>query len=129
LSFEKPNSGRRPAWQHVSPPQAGAIDNLRKDFEAELTHGEAYQQAYQQYEAEKIAAGVPITDEHFFDDVLAGREPIASPVCPEEWFGGVPRAKMHEYAARRRTAWGMFGAGLAAMLVALLLRRRATVKG
>ena len=55
---------------------------LRPRFDAELAHGEAYQRAYQEYEAQKIAAGVPITDEHSFDEFYAGREPIASPLGP-----------------------------------------------
>jgi hypothetical protein len=124
LSFQAPTSTRRPAWQHVSPPPAEGVEDLRPAFEAELAHGEGYQQAYQRYELEKIAAGVPITDEHFFDEFHAGREPIASPVGPEEWFAGVPPKKAYAYAARRREAWGMFGAGLAALAAALLSRRR-----
>src|SRR5204862_5873044 len=79
-----------------------------------------YQRAYQRYEEEKIAAGVPITDPGFFDDFHAAREPIASPSGPEEWFVYVPRDRMREHAARMRWAWGVFGAGLAAMAVSLL---------
>jgi hypothetical protein len=123
LSFQAPVDSRRLPWQHVSPPPPpGTVAGLRPVFEAELAHGEGYQRAYQQYEEEKIKAGVPITDEHFFDAFLAGREPIASPPGPEEWFSYVPREKMWEHAARRRWAWGVLGAGLAAMAAALLSR-------
>ena len=124
LSFQaSPN--RRP-WQHISPPPpAEAVADLRPAFEAELAYGEGYQRSYQEYEAKKIAAGVSITDEHFFDEFHTGREPIASPVGPEEWFAFVPRVRMFEYAARRRWACGVFAAVLAGMATALLVRWRA----
>jgi hypothetical protein len=100
------------------------VAELRPRFEAELAHGEGYQRAYQEYEEKRIATGASISDEHFFDAFHAGREPIASPVGPEEQFVWVPRQKMRAYAAERRWAWGMFGAGLAALLTAVLLRWR-----
>lgn len=124
LSFRAPASTRRPPWQYVSPPPAeGTVATLRPQFEKELAHGEGYQRAYQEYEAARIAAGTAIQDEHFFDEFHAGREAIASPVGPEEWFVFVPRAKMYEYTAQRRWSWGLFGAGLAAMGAALWSRR------
>jgi hypothetical protein len=98
---------------------------LRVRFEVELSFGEAYQQAYQEYEAAKIAVGVPIDDEHFFDEFFEGKEPIASPSGPEEWYVGVPREKMADYGARRARGWGVFVAGVAAMATALLIRWRA----
>jgi hypothetical protein len=113
------------AWQQVGPPRPNDTGaNLRSRFDAELNFGEDYQRRYQQYEEAKIASGVSIFDEHFFDDFHPGRGPIASPVGPEEWYVGVPPAKMEAYAAQRRQAWGVFGAGLAAMGTALVLRRR-----
>jgi hypothetical protein len=125
LSHTPPADAHRPAWQNVSPPLSAAeVADLRPRFEAELAFGEGYQRAYQQYEEQRIAAGVPIDDPHFFDGFHAGREAIASPVGAEEWFVWVPRSKISEYAAGRRWAWGMFGAGLAAILAAGLLRWR-----
>ena len=122
LTFQGSAPSYHPAWQHISPPPgAEAVADLRPSFEAELAHGEGFQRAYQEYEAQKIAAGVPIADEHFFDEFDAGREPIASPVGPEDTFAFVPRKKMSEYTARRGWAWGAFFAGAGAMTVALLL--------
>lgn len=123
LAHPVPAEANRPAWQNVSPPLSAAeVADLRPRFEAELAFGEGYQRAYQQYEEQRIAAGVPIDDPHFFDTFHAGREPVASPVGPEEWFVWVPRSRISEYAAGRRWAWGAFGAGLAAILAAGLIR-------
>src|SRR5262249_44311051 len=58
------------------------VAQLRPTFEAELAYGQAHQQAYQEYEEQKIAAGVPIDDPTFYDDFHAGREPIASSPGP-----------------------------------------------
>lgn len=125
LTHAPPAGSRRTAWQNVSPPLSPEeVADLRPRFEAELAHGEGYQRAYQEYEEKRLAAGVSITDEHFFDAFHAGREPIASAVGPEEQFAWVPRGKMSEYASQRRWAWGVFGAGLAALLVAGLQRWR-----
>ena len=126
LSHTPPADAHRPAWQNVSPPLSSAeVADLRPRFEAELAFGEGYQRAYQQYEEQRIAAGVPLDDPHLFDAFHAGREPIASPVGSEEWFVWVPRSKISEYAAGRRWAWGTFGAGVAAITAAGLMRWRA----
>jgi hypothetical protein len=98
-----------------------AGSELRTKFDDELAYGQGYQRAYQDYEAEMIAAGVSLADEHLFDAFRSGREPIASPVGPEEDFVGVPRTKIAAYAARQGRAWGVLGAGVAAMGAALLL--------
>jgi len=122
LLFQPPPSSRRLAWQHISPPPpVETVAGLRPAFEAELAGGEGYQQAYQRYETERIAAGVPISDTRFFDEFHRGREPIASPVGPEEWFAFVPGASLHEYTTGQRWIWALFGAGLAAMATAVLL--------
>ncbi|SIO28233.1 hypothetical protein SAMN05444166_3466 [Singulisphaera sp. GP187] len=119
------SSVRSTAWQQVSPPHAGdTAADLRARFDAELNFGEAYQRRYQQYEESKIAAGVSILDEHFFDDFPPGRVPIASPVGPEEWYVGVPTARIEAYGRQRGQVWGLLGAGLAAMGTALILRRQ-----
>ena len=98
------------------------MDNLHSSFDAELAYGQAYQQAYQDYEAAKIAVGTPLTAPDFFDEFHAGRDPIASPQGPEEWFARVPQSKMHEHVFQRTLAWALVGAGLAALAAALLLR-------
>lgn len=119
---------QRQTWQRqFAPLTAAEVADLRPRFEAELAHGEAYQRAYQEYEERQIAAGVPLDDPSFYDHFHAGREPIASPIGPAEWFVWVPRAKLYEYQAQRRRSWGVVGAGLAALLAAVLIRRRATV--
>ena len=53
---------------------------LRPQFDAELAYGRRYQERYQAYEAERIAEGASIADEHFYDGFFATHEPIASPV-------------------------------------------------
>jgi hypothetical protein len=125
LSFRGRTRDRRPPWQHVSPPPPGrGGGRLRPSFDAELALGEGYRRAYQQYEAAKIAAGVPITDTHVFDEFHAGRgrspprsgRRSGSPGCR-----GRGSARM---CLRGQSAWGVFGAGLAAMGSALLSRRR-----
>jgi hypothetical protein len=122
LLFQAPADAGRP-WQHIIlPPSPGTVAGLRSAFEAELAHGQGYQRAYQQYEEEKIKAGVPTTDEHFFDEFLAGREPISSPLGPEEWFVFVPLEKLSAYRSRWIWVWSVLGSGLAAMMAALLSR-------
>jgi hypothetical protein len=109
-------------WNDTQPAlSAEEVAESRPRFEAELAYGEGYQRAYQEYEEKQIAAGVPITDEHFFDAFNAGREPIASPVGREEQFSWVPEGKKHEYAKQRAWACGTFGAGAAAALIAALM--------
>jgi hypothetical protein len=53
---------------------------LRPRFDVELAYGRRYQEAYQAYEAERIAEGASINHEHFYDAFFASHEPIASPV-------------------------------------------------
>ncbi len=101
------------------PADPKAVARLRPDFEKELDFGLRYQEDYQEYEAARIAAGRSINDPRFFDEFDAARRPIASPTGPEEWFPWVPRPKIEAYAASSGRAWGLFGAGSAAMLLAL----------
>ncbi len=93
----------------------------RGRFEAELTHGEAYQRAYQAYEAEKIAAGVPLSAT-FHDEFLKGRAPIASPSGTEEWYAHIPEEAQVKHVAGHGLSWGLFAAGVAALLTALVFR-------
>jgi hypothetical protein len=120
--------GSAPSRRLGPPPPEGTVEGLRPAFEAELAHGEDYQRAYQKYEQEKIAAGVPISDEKFFDDFHAGREPIASPTGSEEWLAYVAEEKAVAGALRGRFSrgltWGGLVAGLAALLAALVIRLR-----
>jgi hypothetical protein len=123
--LQPPASARPPASPSVSPPPPKATAaELRSKFAAELAHGEGYQRAYQEFEARKIAAGVPISDAHFYDEFQAGRASIASRIGPEEWFDWVPATKTHAYAAGRANAWGVFVAGLTALGAVLSSRWR-----
>jgi hypothetical protein len=126
LSHGQDPNHRRPDWQNdgLPPLSVEEVADLRPRFEAELAYGEGYQRAYQEFEDKQIAAGVPITDEHFFDSFNAGREPIASPVGNEEWYVWGPPAKLSDYTKQRMWAWGAFGAGSAALLMAVFLRWR-----
>ena len=107
------------------------VAEVRPKFDAELAYGEGYQKAYQQYEADKIAAGASIFDDHFFDAFEAGREPIASPSGSEEWYATLGGANEMAFANFGRRAaqvgWGLCGAGVAAALMAWATRRRATL--
>ncbi len=67
---------------------AESLINLRQRFKAELAYGQRYQKEYHEYEAKKIAGGADIYDELFYDDFHKGREPIATPLGPAEWFDG-----------------------------------------
>jgi hypothetical protein len=107
-------------WRRHFRPESA--DTIRTRFNDELAYGEQYQKDYQRYETDKIAAGGDINDEHFFDAFHSNREPIASPVGEEEWFVMVPRNEMQDYANRRVLACGVFGAGLGALGMALLLK-------
>ncbi|WP_435016031.1 hypothetical protein TA3x_003590 [Tundrisphaera sp. TA3] len=100
------------------------VAGFKPQFDAELAYGQGFQEAYQAFEAAKIAAGASIDDAHFFDDFPRRREAIASRSGPEEWFVDVPRSRISEYAAGRSRAWGIFGAGVMALATASLLRLR-----
>jgi hypothetical protein len=100
------------------------ITGFRSKFDAELAHGERFQQSYQDYEAEKIAAGASIDDDHFYDEFNAGRPPIATPPGPEERYAVASYGRHVEYAIRRGLSIGALAAGLAAMGVALFFRGR-----
>jgi hypothetical protein len=106
---------------------AEEVAELRPRFEAELAYGQRYQDEYQRYEAEQIANGRSIEDEHFYDDFHVGRPPIASPIGPEdelrvtdgyEWLQGP--------WVRLPAGLTLLGAGLAAFGVALSFRRAAS---
>lgn len=59
--------------------------DLAGRFEKELAHGQKYQRAYQDFEAQQIAAGAGIHDPHFYDAFHAQHGPIASRVGDEEY--------------------------------------------
>jgi hypothetical protein len=123
LLFHGEGTGYGTPWQRVSPPPpVEAVAQLRSRFDQELSLGEAFQRDYQEYEASRIAVGASIDDEQFFNEFFAGRDAIASPVGPEEWFVRIPRTRMAEYVAERLMAWSLMGAGLAAMAAAVLSR-------
>ncbi|HYE18449.1 MAG TPA: hypothetical protein VEA69_08390 [Tepidisphaeraceae bacterium] len=95
-------------------------EDLRRGFDADLKAGLDYQAAYQQYEADRIAAGASIDDPKFYDAFLAKHGEIATPP-------GL--ADFHTYAAGGDSGYIPFtvlGAGLFAFTAALFNRRRAT---
>ncbi len=59
---------------------------LRTRFEEELRFGKTYQQQYQEYEAKRIADGLALGDEHFYDEFHATHPQIASLSGDEERF-------------------------------------------
>ena len=103
-----------------------ALAQKREDppttFEDELAFGLAYQGDRQRYEQERIAAGASIDDKGFYDAFDQARGAIASPVGAEEWYAYLQRERRSRYGWRQGLLIGLFGAGLAAMATALLLR-------
>ncbi len=98
-------------------------EHLRPRFNAELAFGQRYQAAYQDYEAERLAAG-KVPDEHFYDDFNAEHGPIASPVGYSDRILIAPRPSFRFDAPP--LAWMVFFAGLFAFAAAWLLRTWAT---
>ncbi len=96
---------------------------MPRRFEAELAHGLRYQEAYQKYEEEKIAAGASLDDPHFYDGFHARRGAIASPPGDADYLAEEQSAPGWDVAAP------LFGAGLFGFAAALLLRLRAKPAG
>ncbi len=101
---------------------AEEVAKLRSRFDAELKLGKDYQQAYQDYEAKRIAAGASIDDPHFYDAFHKEHGPIATPVTEADIFRTVQGPK-------REVAWAavLLFAGGFAFVTAVLLRLRAAV--
>ena len=95
---------------------------LRRRFQGELEFGKAYQRAYQEFEADRITAKVPLDDPHFYDAFHERHGPIASPV------GGADRvlvAPRPPYSERIPYSGMVLGAGVSAFGTAWLLRKLA----
>jgi hypothetical protein len=92
---------------------------LQPRFQAELEHGRHYQEAYQHYEAERIAAGASVEDPHFDEAFFAQHGPIASPPGEADKFV----ARQHDFAIPP-PSWASisFFAGLFAFAAAVLWR-------
>lgn len=103
--------------------------DLRPRFRTELAFGQRYQQAYQEYEARRIAEGVPLEDAHFYDAFHAEHGPIASVVGQSDKVFAVP-----DHFQFPRVPFGsmIFFAGLGAFLTATFVKprnRRASASG
>jgi hypothetical protein len=96
------------------------VEELRPRFDVELAYGRLYQQAYQDYEAERIRAGASLDDEHFYDEFHATHPPIASPVGREEKF--VAESNRNSYRLFLNWPVIVFAAGVSACLGACLVR-------
>lgn len=94
---------------------------LRPRFRAELAFGQRYQQSYQNYETQRIAAAVPLEDGHFYEDFHATHEPIASPVGQSDKCLIVP-----DHFEFPKVSFGsmVFFAGLCAFVIACSVRPR-----
>jgi hypothetical protein len=101
----------------------GERDTLPRRFEVELAHGLRYQEAYQNYEKEKIAAGGSLDDPPFYDDFHARHGPIASPP------GDADSLVVEKTAPGWDLAGPLFCAGVFGLAAALLLRFRAPSAG
>jgi hypothetical protein len=94
-------------------------EELPRRFEAELAHGQRYQEAHRKYEEERIAAGAAPADPHFYDAFHARHGKIASPPGGADDFQ-VARRGFVSMAGAPALFAGLFGLG-----AALYLRRRA----
>jgi hypothetical protein len=98
------------------------VKEFRPRFQAELAYGRRYQEAYQRYEAQRIADGASIEDPHFYDAFHAEHGPIASPVGDAEKY--VAKSENIGFAVQVVLASIVFFAGLFAFGTALGLRGR-----
>jgi hypothetical protein len=124
-AFLRNHCGKRQAMIEAQLP-AEEVASLRPQFDAELAFGQKYQRDYGEYEAEQIAAGRPLADEHFYDAFNAGRPPIASPVGPEDDLRVVSTSQERMLAIMPgpRAGYAVLGMGLGAVAMATWLRRR-----
>jgi hypothetical protein len=95
---------------------------IRSQFQAELAYGQKYQKEYHEFETKKIAAGADIHDEHFFDDFHKGRDPIATPLGPAEWFDGTDPAQIPSLRERTATSTAVLLFGIVAFAVVVIGR-------
>ncbi len=124
LAYQPPGNGRsRTVWQLVSPHHAeDTPDRLRARFDAELHFGEISRSWGQDFDRKRIQAGIAVDDPHFDDGFPVQAVSIASAVGPEEWFVGVFPARVRVHFAKHARATGLCGAGIAALLMAFLIR-------
>jgi hypothetical protein len=98
------------------------VRELRPRFVAELAFGKRYQQAYEQYETDRLAAGTSMEDPSFYDAFMADNGPIASPVGNTEKF--VAERPDILFPVQVVFSSALFFAGLSAFVTALLTRLR-----
>jgi hypothetical protein len=91
-------------------------------YKEELAFGTQYQNEYHKFEAEQIAAGVPLSAPNFYDAFFAAHAPIASD----------PGLSDHVRIThiKPKTIWDyapltLFGLGLGVSLALLIRRKRA----
>jgi hypothetical protein len=109
---------------HCRNQQAMLVEDLSEEeraalperFDAELRHGLRYQEAYQRYEQERIAAGASLGDAHFYDSFHAYQGDIASPVDDADYF------VVHERTLLAQAAGPLLFGGAFAFGYALLRR-------
>jgi hypothetical protein len=103
---------------------AADVPGLRPRFDAELAYGQAYQAEYRRYEADRVAAGVPLRDPRFYADFEGGRPPIATPPGAEEWYVATDSNRHVGRVLAAARGGAAVGGGLAMYLAAGAVRRR-----
>ena len=88
---------------------------------AELAHGQRYQKAYQDYEAQRIREAVSLDDPHFYDPFFEEHGQIASPVGRADTF-----VVQRDERLRFNIPCVVFCAGAFALLGACIGRLRRT---
>ena len=97
---------------------------LLAHFDVELAFAQRYRKEYHEYEAAQIAAGKSIDDEHFDDDFLRDREPIATRSGPEEYSMLLRDRAIRSYDEKVDIAFSWIGANLVAWFFVYLAWRR-----
>jgi tetratricopeptide (TPR) repeat protein len=85
---------------------------------AELAWAHRYQEEYQAFEAQQIAAGVPMDDPAFYSPFRASHPPIASPVGSADTVTVVSK-----HGFFNRLPMSLLAAGTVALLASLFLRK------
>lgn len=97
-------------------------------FESELQAGLAYQQAYQQYESTRIAAGAALNDEHFYDAFNQSHPSIASDPGDADEVVVAPYRRHPSLSLDRFLPMALLGSGAASLLTAISIAQTRRVQ-
>ena len=101
-------------------------EEMRRKYRDELDFGLEYQDSYQAFEEQQLAAGVEIDDPNFYAGFHQTAPEIATKPGREELMRYAPVKVKDQYVNTAKRNWTIFGAGIGAMIPAVFgyLRRR-----